>query len=198
MRWRLTLSRIDLLLAAAGLLLLAAVAGISLLGGPQVGEWLTRNFVRLALAWYAAALLLMMRLGPLDWPAGTPAGRLARWCWTWGLITFLVHLAAAFHFYHHWSHQHAFERTRETSGVGEGIYISYLFTLLWGTDVAIWWLWPQAYAARSPWIGRLLHAFLLFIVFNGAIVYESGPIRWVGAAGFVLLGAAWARERVKC
>lgn len=197
MRLRLAPSQLDLLLAAAGPLLLAGVAGVSLLGGPDTGEWLTRNFVRLALAWYAAALVLMMRLGPCDWAAATPGGRLARWCWTWGIVTFLVHLSAAFHFYHRWSHQHAFERTREVGGVGEGIYVSYVFTVLWAADAAVWWLRPQAYATRSRWIGRSLHAFMLFIVFNGTIVYEAGPIRWVGAAAFALLGLAWGRTRMR-
>ena len=97
----------------------------------------------------------------------------------------------AFHFFHHWSHAHAFERTREVSGVGEGIYVSYLFTLLWAADVAWWWLRADRYAVRSVWIDRSLQAFMLFIVLNGTVVFESGPIRWAGLLGLAALSVAW-------
>lgn len=161
----------------------------------EPGEMLTRNTVRLSLAWYAAALLLMMRLSPADWRAETRIGQIARWCWTWSIVCFWVHLGVAFHFYHDWSHAHAFEHTREVSGVGEGIYVSYLFTWLWTGDMIWWWTRPHGYAARSPWIDRVLHAFMLFIVFNGMVVYESGLIRWAGLAMFAALTVAWIAER---
>ena len=82
---------------AIGIASLVAVVGLSALSASDPGELLTRNTIRLSLAWYAAALVLMMRLGPLDWAATTRLGQLARWCWTWGLLCFLVHLAMAFH-----------------------------------------------------------------------------------------------------
>ncbi len=135
----------------------------------------------------------MLFLRPADWAIETPRGWAARWCWTWGLVCFLVHLAMAFHYFHHWSHAHAFERTREVSGVGEGIYVSYLFTWLWGADVAYWWLSPGGYAARSRWIDRTLQAFMLFIVINGTIVFETrgdslGGRGGAGAVGGRLVG----------
>ena len=97
----------------------------------------------------------------------------------------------AFHYFHHWSHALAFERTRQVSGVGEGIYVSYLFTLLWVADVAWWWLQPDRYAARPAWIDRTLHGFMLFIVLNGTVVFESGGIRWAGLLGLVVLAGVW-------
>jgi hypothetical protein len=154
------------------------------------GEMLTRNTIRLALGWYAASLMLMMQLRPDDWTARSFRGKLARWCWTWALACFLVHLAMAFHYYHHWSHAHAFERTRAVSGLGEGIYLSYLFTLAWMADVAYWWLRPSAYAGRSRWVGAVLHSFMLFMVFNGMVVFEAGSIRWAGVAMFAMLAVA--------
>jgi hypothetical protein len=180
---------------ALGATLLAATLALSAAFGSDVGDALTRNTVRLSLAWYAAAVGLMLFLEPADWPVGTTRGWAARWCWTWGLICFLVHLAMAFHYFHHWSHADAFERTRQVSGVGEGIYVSYLFTLLWCADVAYWWLAPQRYAARSAWIDRTLHAFMLFIVLNGTVVFESGPIRWAGLLGLAALAVAWRLAR---
>jgi hypothetical protein len=104
----------------------------------------------------------------------------------------------AFHFYHHWSHADAFEHTRQVSGTGEGIFASYLFTWIWIADVIWWWFWPERFAARSLWIGRTLHAFMLFIVFNGMVVFESGVIRWAGIVMFVGLAAAWLRSRDIC
>jgi hypothetical protein len=40
-----------------------------------------------------------------------------------------------------------------------------------------------------------MHAFMLFIVFNGMIIFESGPIRWAGALLFIVLCIAWSLER---
>jgi len=178
-----------------GAALLAAVLLVSRWLAGDVGDTLTRNTVRLSLAWYAVALCLLLRLSAADWGAESPAGRFARWCWTWALICFLVHLVMAFHYYHHWSHEHAFERTRRISGVGQGLYVSYLFTLLWTADVLWWWMAPARYRARSPWVDRLLHAFMLFIVFNSMVVFETGPIRWAGLAMFAVLGLAWIGAR---
>jgi hypothetical protein len=180
-----------------GAALLTAVLLLTRWLAGDVGDTLTRNTVRLSLAWYAVALLLFMQMTASDWIATMPVGRFARWCWTWALVCFLVHLVMAFHYYHHWSHAHAFERTRRISGVGEGLYVSYLFTLLWGVDVLWWWLAPARYQARSSWIDRLLHGFMLFIVFNSMVVFETGPIRWAGVALFVVLPVAWlvARRR---
>ncbi|HEY2839585.1 MAG TPA: hypothetical protein VGJ26_10565 [Pirellulales bacterium] len=186
---------IDLRMAAAGVAALTVVVGISLAFAQETGEMLTRNTVRLSLFWYATAICLMMRLRLEDWRGTTALGRIARWCWTLGLVTFLVHLGVAFHFYHQWSHAHAFDHTREVSGIGEGIYISYLFTWLWAADVAWWWTSPVTYVGRTPWIGRALHPFMLFIVFNGMVIYESGPIRWVGLVMFAVLAVAWWQSR---
>jgi hypothetical protein len=97
----------------------------------------------------------------------------------------------AFHFFHYWSHAHALAHTRRVSGVGEGIYASYLFTALWAADAAYWWLDPKGRAARSAWLGWALHCFMLFIAFNGTVIFESGPIRWVSLAAFAALASAW-------
>jgi hypothetical protein len=174
---------------------LAAVVVLTVAIASNSGEMLTRNTVRLSLFWYAVALCLMMRLNAADWLAMSTAGRLARWCWTWALVIFLVHVMMAFHFYHDWSHADALERTRQISGVGEGLYANYLFALLWTVDVGYWWLRPARYAARSPWIDRGLHGFMLFMVFNSMVVFGTGTIRWAGLLIFASLGIAWHRLR---
>jgi hypothetical protein len=156
---------------------------------PTAGDDLTRHTVRLALLYYAAALTLMLRLQRREWLARSRRGQLARWCWTLSWAAFVIHLAMAFHHYHHWSHADAVRHTQEVSGFGEGIYISHLFALAWTADVAAWWLRPLWYARRSPWVGRALHGFMLFMVFNATIVYETGFIRWAGVALFAWLAA---------
>jgi hypothetical protein len=170
--------------------LLALILALpSLTASPTAGDDLTRHTVRLALLYYAAALTLMIQLRPPEWLARSGKGRLARWCWTLAWAAFVVHLAMAFHHYHHWSHEDAVRHTREVSGVGEGIYVSHLFGLAWIADVAGWWLRPAWYARRSPWIDRALHGFMVFVVFNATIVYETGLIRWLGVAFFAWLAA---------
>ena len=141
---------LDICVFALGLTTLAMVLGVSAVLATDFGETLTRNTIRLSLTWYAAALVLMMRLAPLDWAAATQLGQIARWCWTWGMLCFLVHLAMAFHYYHHWSHSEAFECTRQQAGSGEGIYASYLFTWLWFADAAWWWLGPAQVCIPLP------------------------------------------------
>jgi hypothetical protein len=156
---------------------------------PSLGDDLTRHTVRLALVYYAIGTTLMLFLRPAEWGAASGWGRLARWCWTLAWATYLVHLAMAFHHYHHWSHGDAVAHTQEVSGFGEGIWFSHLFTLVWTVDVAIWWLWPAGYATRSPWWDRLLHGYMAFIIFNATVVYEEGAIRWGGILLFAELAA---------
>jgi hypothetical protein len=191
--------------AAAPPVLLAAVAWFALLAWVLILPWvldaadpgddLIRNTIRLSLLYYAGALNLMLWLRPAEWTA-TGRGRLARVCWTMAWFTYLVHLGMAFHFYHNWSHADAVRHTDLVSGFGPGIYVSHLFTLAWTADVSWWWLAPSRYAGRSPWIDRAVHGFMLFVAFCGTVVYETGFIRWAGAAMFAELAlmAIWAKR----
>ena len=69
--------------------------------------------VRIAVALYMIALALRMskrgRLGRM---------KLARVAWTLGYIAFMIHVASAFHFYHHWSHAEAWESNGSADGSG--------------------------------------------------------------------------------
>jgi len=175
-------------------LLLAVLVWPFAAGLSNVGDPLIRNTIRLALLYYAVAVNLMLRLRPGDWSPSSRTVRLARSCWTLGWLAYLVHLAMAFHFYHHWSHADAVAHTEAVSGWGEGIYFSHLFTLAWGADVVSWWLRPRWYAIRPAWLGWTLHGYMAFIIFNGTVVYETGLIRWAGAVLFAELAAAWWRR----
>jgi hypothetical protein len=166
------------------------------------GELLTAWTIRLALACYVAYLAGWL-LVPNHGKSGTSWRTAARWLWTLGCVLFVIHVACAFHFYHGWSHADAFEKTAvETEQLlgfrfGEGIYFSYLFFVLWVVDVVAMWTWRSPGGqSRRPMIAAmqwLLHAYLFFIAFNGAIVFESGPTRWAGIAACLVLSGLAAR-----
>jgi hypothetical protein len=158
------------------------------------GDSLVRYSVRLALLYYGIAACLMLTLRPEEWFPLVSRAQITRGFWCAAYAAYLIHLAMAFHYYHHWSHADAVDHTREVAGIGEGIYVSHLFTLLWGADV-LYWLWsPSGYASRRAWIGWVLHAFMVFIIFNGTVVYETGFIRWAGVALLTILGMFWVKK----
>jgi hypothetical protein len=185
---------VDRWLGWAGAAVLAIAIAATLWVAPAPGDRLVRNTIRLTLVWYFASLFLLLRLEREGESTSRTLIRAARWCWSWALLCFLVHVALAFHYYHDWSHRNAFQHTREVSGVGEGIYASYLFTCLWVGDVIWWWLAPSSYAQRPEWVKRTLHVWMLFIVFNGTVVYESGAVRWLSLLAFAVLGWVWWRS----
>jgi hypothetical protein len=184
----------------------------------MLGVLLTKWTIRLALACYVTYLAgwLLAKSKPSAHRGRWP--NTARAIWTLGCVLFVVHVACAFHFYHHWSHTAAWQTTAQETeqllGVafGDGIYFSYLFLILWALDVA--WLWlrprgnevangtpsetatvdatavpqpPPRLVQTPPW-RVLVHIFLLFIAFNGAIVFEPGPTRWGGIAACLTVG----------
>jgi hypothetical protein len=164
----------------------------------MLGPLLTNWTIRLALVCYAAVLA-----GEIAAPQAARRSMVARSIWSLGCLLFVGHVVCAFHFFHHWSHAHAYEHTAlRTADIGfpfgAGIYFSYAFGLLWIADVMWWWTAPQSYAARATWLNNLLHLYLFFIAFNGAVVFEDGPTRWVGCAvalGLLLLLARRILER---
>jgi hypothetical protein len=164
----------------AAALWLLLLAGIVTAAGwfEDVGDLLIRATVDLALAYYAVAVGLMTGATRDDWRSRTPRGRLMRSCWNLGWAAYVIHVAVAFHFMHHWSHFAAYGHVERVSGFGPGIFVSYFFTLLWTVDVSWWNANAERYAARPAWIGWLVH---------GTVVYETGPIRYVGVAGFGVL-----------
>ena len=57
---------------------------------------------------------------------------------------------------------------------GDGIYPGFLFLALWIADVV--WLWSRRLdKTHFPQWRWLIHGYLFFIAFNGAIVFEGGP-----------------------
>jgi hypothetical protein len=157
------------------------------------GEFLTRWTIRLALACYVYCLAAFILRRAV---AGSRRSNIVLIVWTLGCGLFVAHVVAAFGYYHHFSHQAAFDETaRQTNeqigfAFGGGIYFSYLFLVMWILDVGWRWLGP---ASRPHWLDWPLHAYMFFIAFNGAIVFEGGISRVGGIAACVLLAAilAW-------
>jgi hypothetical protein len=150
---------------------------------------LTRLSIQAALAVYFAALAL-------------PRHRtLAKWLWTIGCLLTWLHIAAAMIYVHHGSHAAAVEDTaRRTEALlgrrfGGGVYFNYVFAALWTADAFWRWLAPVSYEHRPRWIAGAIHAYLLFIVINGAIVFASGPTRWLSIAALLIVAAMLWRNR---
>lgn len=157
---------------------------------------MTRLTIWLALCAYGigAGMLLLSRRR-FRWLA------CARLAWTVGCVFFLAHVASAFTYYHHWSHAEAYRETARQTGEltglhwGGGIYLNYIFALAWLADVGWWWLSPKSFAARPPRLNAIWQGFFFFMVFNGAVVFGTGPVRLLGAIICGGLAALWWRAR---
>jgi hypothetical protein len=103
---------------------------------------------------------------------------------------------------HHWSHSAACEHTaRRTAALlgpsartSVGLYLDYLFMLVWATDAAWWWLAGlHRYGRRRWWITALLYGFMAFMAFNATVVFGRGAgIRLTGTliTGLLLISLA--------
>lgn len=123
--------------------------------------------------------------------------------WLIGSLLSLLHALATMGFHHQFQHDLALEDTaRQTElaigiPVGIGIYFNYLFVAVWLVDAM--WLngFQKSYLERSRFISFVVNGFLAFIAINGAIVFESGPVRWIGLAAFLILAAiAWSKRSI--
>jgi hypothetical protein len=118
---------------------------------------------------------------------------LARLLWTGGLLLFLLHVGCAFHFFHHWSHQAAYEATaRQTAEVvgldwGGGLFANYIFALVWAVDAAWWWLRPIHYLSRPASVEWTVQGFMIFIAFNSTVVFGRGAIQRLGGTATLFL-----------
>ena len=111
----------------------------------------------------------------------------ARVAWTLGWLAFVIHVIAAFHYVHAWSHAEAFRHVEEVGGFGEGIFVSYAFLLFWTADVVWWWASPGSHRTRPGWLTRAWLGVMVFVTFNAGVVFEEGLVRWAVAGGLLLL-----------
>jgi len=125
----------------------------------------------------------------IGWPIvlarrSVPAG--VALIWTLGCAMTWVHIAVAFHLGHGWSHQAAWEHTRQAGGYGDGIFVNYAFAVVWLAD-ALWaWATLAPYGGRPRWLNWTVHGFLAFVVVNAAVVFGGPEMRVQFASFFVV------------
>ena len=157
------------------------------------GEILTRVTVWVAVAAYAAgAAAFALSRKRRVWDSR------ARLAWTVACVALLAHVACAFHFYHGWSHVAAYldtaRQTEEVFGLewGGGLYFNYALLAAWVLDVTWWWARGRDAYRRRPWpLAVAWHGFLVFMVFNAAVVFVAGPARWAGLCLCLGLCLVW-------
>jgi hypothetical protein len=122
--------------------------------------------------------------------------------WTSGALLALIHSAAAFVVFYDGSHATAkaetMRQTAELTGVefAAGIYLNYLFLIVWLGDAAWWWIAPASYRDRPLALGLVVRGFIFFIILNGAVIFADGWARGVGlVALMVAAGGVWHRGR---
>ena len=121
--------------------------------------------------------------------------RWARWAWTLGCAVYLVHVAFAFQFLHHWSHaaavEHAAHRTFEVVGirVWRRASTSTMLSRCCGWLTSLLW-WRRSLAGRPT--RRLLlgvQAIFAFMMFNATVVFGPAFWKWVAAGALVVIVA---------
>lgn len=168
-----------------GILLLAIQTWPEMVAVADRGDFFTRQTARVAVLYWGVAIAGML------WPIAFSS---MRWLWTLASVAYVVHVATAFQWAHHWSHAKAYQHVQEASGFGEGIFVSYAFTLFWVFDVLCSWASSRMYQKRHNALTCTIHGLMAFVVFNGTVVYETGFIRWVGLTLFGLLGGLCVRR----
>jgi len=162
----------------------------------NAGEMITRGTVWLALICYTATVVLQTSVS-------ARAQRAGRILWAIGCVVFLAHVAAAFQFYHQWSHLIAAEDTRRQTmervgmNFSAGIYFNYLFAAVWLIDCAtLVGSGKLLHEGRRTW-RIILHSFFLSMIFNATVVFGHGWARPTGAilCTLVVIALLW-RERI--
>lgn len=114
-----------------------------------------------------------------------------------GLALLVIHMAIAFGVVHAWSHEAAVRATAsQTAAVyglswGGGVYVNYLFALLWGVDAWLWQKSPERAARRSSIFGWALRLFYFVIIANAAVIFAHGHRRALGLGMALALLWIW-------
>lgn len=129
-----------------------------------------------------------------------------RGLWTTSFLLSVLHVLAAFHFVHHWSHTAAYLATAEETRLklgfayGAGVYFNYLFLIVWGIDVAWTWYGSPFTHRSTPWWIQAGRWYLMFIAFNGVVVFKTGWLRILGivlTAGLLAIAILRLRRSAK-
>ena len=139
-------------------------------------------------------MLLMVGVLSAELRGARSTGRLIAWVWLLGALFAMAHSWGALMTFHHGSQEAALKSTAEQTEqllgfrFGAGLYVNYLFVVVWLADAVFRLLAPSRYILLPNWYRRSVIGFLVFIAINGAIVFKSGWIRIVGVGCVCLLG----------
>lgn len=137
---------------------------------------LTLWLARASVTCYVVAVMI----GAASGEASPKTFRIWRATWSVACLLLIVHVLAAFHFEHDWSHAAAFRHTAEqTARVtgfdwGDGLYFNYAFMALWLLDVVFLW---RVSGSRPSILRRITDMACIFMVFNATVVF--GPRWWM-------------------
>src|SRR3954469_4214438 len=107
---------------SGALLLAQAVAALAEpVGSDPADPAIKRSAFVVPLCWLACGPLLFARPANRSGRGGRLAIQVA---WAAGCVLLLLHIAVAFRLGHAWSHDAAWEHTRQTGGYGDGIFVN--------------------------------------------------------------------------
>ena len=139
-------------------------------------------------------MLLMVGVLSAELRGARSTGRLIAWVWLLGALFAMAHSWGALMTFHHGSQEAALKSTAEQTQqllgfrFGAGLYVNYLFVVVWLTDAVFRLLAPSRYLSLPNSYRRTVIGFLVFIAINGAVVFKSGWIRILGVGCVCLLG----------
>lgn len=117
--------------------------------------------------------------------------------WFSGAICALCHSIGALFAFHEGSHEAAFKSTAKQTedmlgfSFGIGLYVNYLFVLIWLLDALFRFIKPDVYSKLGAYFHWTVYGFLSFIAINGTVVFKDGWIRWLTLAAIAGLVAMW-------
>ena len=159
----------------------------------EIGKWLFDPAVSL---WAIRIAMAVLALGyTIQFCSGMRNSDLLAVLWSIGAAFATFHTATALHAFHGGSLTEAFEstalRTEEMFGmrVGWGVYVNYLFVAVWWLDTLYRWRYRSSHYRPME---IAVDCFLIAISFFGAVVFATGPIRYLGIATIMVW--IWAHQ----
>jgi hypothetical protein len=124
------------------------------------------------------------------------------WPWPWhfsiaGAVICAIHVLIAMGFHHGWDHDHAIretvDRTAAIYGYGwrGGLYVNYVFILVWAADTLWYGARPSGYYRRPVALTWLIRVFLAVVAINGMVVFASPAGRFPGIVLWLWLVWVW-------
>lgn len=154
----------------------------------------TRVTADIVIALYFAAVVARIHLG--CWTGVARMGWFAAWLGLCG------HLLTAYGEVHGWSHLAAWEHTRlETLRItgwdsGAGLWFNFVTLWVWTAEaIRIGWCHAPRCAGISAVFATACQVWIAFMMFQSAVVFAEGLVRWLSLAGAVTILAVAVRRR---